>query len=243
MKQTPFDILNISENSSLDEIKSSFHKLIFLYHPDSAAKLDNSTDKAAFLIDSYKSALKIAESRIEKSKNTFIKNFTKIFGIDYQQPQTINDYLVICLIILGEIENIFYKKGNFEFYSDFINSILEIIKKVNNQEELKMIRHFLLNTRVLINLREKNISLPEDYQFDELRKHFIEYIKNILDSKDFFSLKYNVNYPQEILYKDLIIAANKTNILSFKEELSAVFFILGIFTDEVFFENITKIII
>jgi hypothetical protein len=241
-QKNPFELLNISENSTVDEIKKSFHKMIFLYHPDSSHSQNKDDGFTGELISAYKNALKIAEKKVIKNRKELSSHFFDFFGIDFFIPEDIDDYYFYCLILLGEIENIFYKVENFWFYKNLIYFLKENISSYKKKESVAIIEYFLDNLQILLDYREIAISnkLKDEYIFETQRKDFINYIKIVMESKDYLTLKYSISYPLEKLFRNTIVMAAKTKENVYKQEMSSIFFILGIFTEESFCDNIFK---
>jgi hypothetical protein len=232
----PFEILNIPENSPVELIKKAFHKLIKIYHPDAGSSSDDGI--ARILIDSYKKALNLSKSDYETDYLFLKKYFFKLYGMDIPEPKSIKDYYFYCLFFLGEIENVFYERKNYLFYKYFLSFIVRQIDKIEKNDEASKINYFLSNMAVLVDARLK--LTRSDYSMEPLRKIFIGYIKNIFESENYLEFKNRVNFPLGGIFKDMMYLFKKVKDEPLIQELSALFFIFGLFTDELFCENLFK---
>jgi hypothetical protein len=232
----PFEILKINENSSVDLIKKAFYKLIKVYHPDTGNSSDDGI--ARILIDSYKKALNLSKSDYETDYLFLKKYFFKLYGMDLPEPVSLGDYYFYCLFFLGEIENVFYERKNYLFYKQFLSFAVRQMDRIGKNDECSKINYFLSNMAVLVDARLK--LTRSDYSMEPLRKIFTGYIKNIFESGNLPEFKNRVNFPLGGIFRDMMYLFKKVKDENLIRELSALFFIFGLFTDEIFCENIYK---
>jgi hypothetical protein len=235
-KANPFEILNIPENSPAELIKKAFHKLIKVYHPDAYPSPDDGIERV--LIDSYKKALNLSNSDYETDYLFLNKYFFKLYGVDMPEPENLGNYYFYCLFFLGEIENVFYERKNYLFYKLFLSFTVKQMDKIGKDDEASKLNYFLSNMAVLVDARLK--LTRTDYSMEPLRKIFAGYIKNVFDSENYPEFKNRVNFPLGGIFKDMMYLFKKVKDEPLIQELTALFFIFGLFTDELFCENLFK---
>ena len=230
-----FNILNISENSSVEEIKKTFRKLIFLHHPDTS---DIQDDKyAGLLIEAYKKAIDISIQRTKKEEFDLKAKFRSFYSFDIPEKIDLLWTYNMILDILKNIEKLFYEKNNLPFYANLISFLTRNCKE---NEIPEITGSFLSVLLVLINARMCSFDegLKHEYEFEGLRKNFIRYVKDILETKNYMDYRFLMNAKKESLINDIVSGLRRTDSTAIKEELYSLMLIVMIFQEEDFHDNL-----
>ena len=236
-----FEILEIDTDSTDIEIKKSFRRLLFKYHPDIAKNNQDSDDKKInLIIEAYKNALIYSQKRQETLQNDLKANFKKYFNVDLHLPFEKESIYWLVISIFDKINDIFYSleftqflKGlivylfnetkNLEFETYFDSDIDKNgIEDKNNMEEVKTIFLAILN---LVEGRYDALTkvYNEEYNIESLRKSFVQYITNILKEDNYLSYRYSINSKHNTLLNDIVQSYKKVSFDIYKKEINLAF--------------------
>jgi hypothetical protein len=183
MFENPYKILNISEDSNIDEVKKAYRKIALKSHPD---KLNNITD-----IEEKK--LKIKEfTDATNAYNQIINNDFEKINIDYENWEKTFDYIV-----------------NSKLFKDFINVIMKSNKIITHSFNLDINynEYFSKNKKkIRIFLRDCTEPIFIDLDCKKYPKSIITYIDDndaeheiifnltiVNDNKNYYHIKNNDN--------------------------------------------------
>ena len=183
MFENPYKILNINQDSNIDEVKKAYRKIALKSHPD---KLNNITD-----IEEKK--LKIKEfTDATNAYNQIINNDFEKINIDYENWEKTFDYIV-----------------NSKLFKDFINVIMKSNKIITHSFNLdinyneyfsknkKKIRIFLRDCTEPIFIYLDCKKYPKSvitYIDDNEAEHEIIFNLTIVnDNKNYYHIKNNDN--------------------------------------------------
>ena len=183
MFENPYKILNINQDSNIDEVKKAYRKIALKSHPD---KLNNITD-----IEEKK--LKIKEfTDATNAYNQIINNDFEKINIDYENWEKTFDYIV-----------------NSKLFKDFINVIMKSNKIITHSFNLDINynEYFSKNKKkIRIFLRDCTEPIFIDLDCKKYPKSVITYIDDneaeheiifnltiVNDNKNYYHIKNNDN--------------------------------------------------
>ncbi len=169
-----YDILDVSDNSSTDEIKAAFRRLSLVHHPDKNNNSPESNTKFIFILNAYNT---LVDPIKRKEYDTYIRKSTVLSNISKTPPD-------IKITLPGRLGDIYRSDEALLNHFNFILwDIEDFIRDKNevdwNQIYSKLtIRQYILKILTFI---EKWILLPTGYQdyFMEARK------MKMLDPRDY----------------------------------------------------------
>ncbi|MCG8570666.1 MAG: DnaJ domain-containing protein [Spirochaetes bacterium] len=237
MPRDPFAILNISENSSPEEVKKAFHQLIQQYHPDLQPSQDHQI--AAQLIAAYQKARKIAEEKARETWAEFLNNYKTRFRKDYDSPKTIQEFCFYLKSFFKNLKLLIYQKTDQNFYWLFSQQMIaDLLHSQNNGDHSWQIG-LLSAFAELIKIRKNILATQssQDYQFDTLRQRIEHYYHEVMNKKNYLDFRFYIYSEREYLIKDLIYFAGKNIPSELKDEFFQHLLILMIFTDESYLDH------
>jgi len=235
-----FKILKIPENSSIEQIKKSFKNLIFLYHPDISHNTTENNALTEEIIQAYKKAKELISKKEKKNINIIKNNLNEYSNFNFFYPKTEKDFFCYVTLIFKELEKIFYNVNYLNCYKNTVEFLLKETEKLNQNDITFSLNYFFSGVLILIKSRLNSLKefSNEEYILDSFRKDFFNYIKEIINAKDYLAFRFKINIPLDNIIKDIIYHLNKLKTSSYKEEISSIFYIIGIFTEENFYDKI-----
>ena len=238
-----FKILQVTKNSSAEDIKKAFRKLIFLYHPDSTFYKENDHLNANQIIEAYKKAITLVSEKNIITRQKFNDKFKVFFKIDLFKINSMTDFYSYIFKLLENIRYLLYSRDFILFTKELLNYLFDLIDNFENdnqKEEIVSIL-FVFNTLVESRIDSLGTISGEEYIIEFLRKDLINYFKNIFSQKDYLSFRYMINSNYESLLNDVVLAHKKTNEENYKKEINSIFFLIGLFGDETFYDKMWKL--
>lgn len=238
MLNDPFKILNVSPNSTLDEIKKAFRTLIMRLHPDLTGD-EEGGQKASLVIEAYKSAEKITVEREGELKREFNRGFQQRFGQTFKEPLDSIDFLLYWELIISRLDELFFSTSGSTFYLAFAIRLLEALQERGVKGEEGGGVHALFSSLLYI-CRARGAGSDrvdgDDYAADRVREEIVGYFKAILSASDYLSFRYNLNSPKDELLKTVYLKHGKVKSKGVREELFASLLLIFIASDEQFAE-------
>lgn len=238
MLNDPFKILNVSPNSTLDEIKRAFRTLIMRLHPDLTGD-EEGGQRASLVIEAYKSAERITVEREGEIKKEFNRGFQERFGQAFKEPLDSIDFLFYWELILSRGDELFFSTTGPAFYLAFAMRLLEALQERGVKGEEGAFLHALFSSLLYIcRAREAGSDRGDggDYAADRVREEIVGYFKAILNASDYLSFRYNLNSPKDELLKTVYLKHREVSGQGLREELFASLLLIFIASDEQFAE-------
>ena len=222
--KTPFQLLNLNQTASKEEIKNSFRKLIRQYHPD-MHKGDR--NKAEEIIEAYHKALHSLneqEKNINKEQEEFFQfKFFHYYQIKFWQPNNKAAWITHIRNLALSLRAILYAKGEIDFFEEYINILIKQTSKHNPKEPwLKIIAALLDNYLYLLTFRREIHNLPnteDEYKLEKIRIEIMKYISTAMNAKDYFSYRNALFAGRDNLISDCIRAINSTTSRIHRQEI------------------------
>jgi len=241
MKLNPFKLLNIPENSSEDQIKKAFKKIIFDVHPD-IPNNENKTDAAALIIDAYKKALDYRsspKSNNTKKENKSIDYSLKLFGFPYQAIYTDDEFFLYLNIILKNSRDFFYDLNKLDDFLSFLEILIRDINKSKNIDNSEYFVFIFLLFTFIITSRQKSLTdfTMEEYSLEKMRSFFISQAESILESKNYIDFRLKISSFSKNIVQESCFNIKKLNSSSLKEEAALTTLLSLLLAESDFYEK------
>jgi DnaJ-class molecular chaperone len=180
-----YSILEVKQNSTLNDIKKAYKKLALKYHPD---KTNN--DSASKFIEISNAYNILSDENKRKEYNNILKN-NKYSEVDNKKNPTYSDNIITDMLgnLKGIIRDEYYQKILLIFGDKIINTLLD------NKENLSF-NSLIFNNNFL------DIDITVNYTLEEvinLKEKIITYDRRTRDifTESIFPIDYYQNYSNE----------------------------------------------
>lgn len=232
MSETIFELLQISPDSDLSSVKSTFRKKIITIHPDITGNA-GSSPAAQELITAYQNYLAGYEAeqrrnreKAEQKSRDFECDFEIVFGYPFSSIG-LDKHILNVLSHVGEV---FYRSNTIRFYRRYIGFIMDEMDTCG-----RMVSPFYVILSSVFSLCQVRLSILEDftseeYQLEVARKLFIEYISGAFSAGDPVEFRIRLNRSKETTLRCLVSGGEKLTDKRLKEELflmTSIFLLVG----------------
>jgi len=208
----PFYILNIPENSTVENIKKAFRELIRKHHPDING---GDAGKTAEIIEAYHAAMekatKIDTIQLKESETLFFIKYEMFFGTNFILKSDKKVFFSHIKQLTINFRNILYSEKNLNFFDEYLSILILYIKKQRN------VNH-------------------EQY-LERTRANIIKYFNTITGSRNYLELRSSIFSMKDSLIIDCVQAINTINSRTHRQEIFSIMSLITLFSEEDFFEN------
>ncbi|WP_297880841.1 DnaJ domain-containing protein, partial [uncultured Campylobacter sp.] len=160
MEEDYYEILGVSEDSKIDEIKSKYRKLAFKYHPDRNPDNENASEKFRKISEAYE-ILSDNEKREKYDKKRKESNLKA----DKKENRNFNEY-----------KNTF---GNFSFMPNDIRNMFNSRFNVENIDKIDLDPNFKIADEDTLSLmREDILSRIMEEEYETLEEDFLNLVNS-----------------------------------------------------------------
>ena len=237
--ENPFQVLKISPNSGVDEIKQAFRSLILSAHPDinHESGSNAATEK---LINAYHNALSEAEKKQQSNKNKidlslFELQYELFFRKSFRPPKVKQDFFRHLVMLLQDIRKIFYSKSDFSFIHTYLTIL---IKRLNTNETPTWsgyLRAIFESFDCLLTFRSKTLTVnsDEEYKQEKLRMETIRYFQDVAaNSGNYLNFRRSLMLSRDYLLTGCVTAINESSSLDYQQEFFTIMSIIALLGDE-----------
>ncbi|HBD93984.1 MAG: hypothetical protein A2015_12220 [Spirochaetes bacterium GWF1_31_7] len=240
----PFYILNIPENSTVENIKKAFRELIRKHHPDING---GDAGKTAEIIEAYHAAMekatKIDTIQLKESETLFFIKYEMFFGTNFILKSDKKVFFSHIKQLTINFRNILYSEKNLNFFDEYLSILILYIKKqrnVNHEQYLDIIYAILENFKYIVLFRKDILSgelHKDEYELERTRANIIKYFNTITGSRNYLELRSSIFSMKDSLIIDCVQAINTINSRTHRQEIFSIMSLITLFSEEDFFEN------
>lgn len=243
--EDPFQILNISRTSNIEEVKKAFRELIHEHHPDHSPRSD-STFLSQKIIDAYhriiqslepngKDSAKSTESS-QKAPSLFQTQFEVFFQAKFLSPCKKKDFFLQLILISNHFRSFFYSDKDFSFLKEYLGRLTLALTAFQPERWSGYIQAILDCLKHLLQFRKNALAKelgPDEYKLEKLRLEVIRYFKNIAThANNYMELRQSIFLSKNHLITSCIFALNAASEDNSRQELFTIMSIITLFSEE-----------
>lgn len=245
MKQNnPFQILDIPETSSAEEIKKAFRILIRKHHPDVSG---GNAGITAQIIDAYHKAIekasKIDIKKVHDKEVLFFIKYEIYFSAEFIMPSDRKTFFIHIKQLTSNFRSILYSEKNMDFFDEYVSLLILQIQKYRdsyNEKWSDILYAVLENYKYLVIFRKDilNEELHKDeYEAERARISVIKYFNDIALSSNYMELRRSIFSLKDSLTIDCVRTINSITSKVHRQEIFSIMSLITLYSEEDFFEN------